>query len=99
MNMYKKWRTYRRGCIRILLLVLAGLMSLGQLQKIQLTNVSALYYHDFVILAVVVLSFPFLQNTWKWIIQKDWVRWFVRFVGIVAITLALAYMRYPVETW
>ncbi|KKS30870.1 MAG: hypothetical protein UU93_C0029G0002 [Candidatus Amesbacteria bacterium GW2011_GWA2_42_12] len=87
MNMYKEWRTYRRGFIRVLLLVLAGLMGLGQLQKIQLNDVSALYYHDFVIVAVVIVLLPFLKKTSKWAIKKKWVQWFIRFVAIVAISL------------
>lgn len=99
MNMHKHWRTYQRGCIRVLLLVLAGLLGLGQLQKIQLSNVSALYYHDFVIIAIVVLSLPFLQHTWKWFIKKNWVQWVFRFIAVISISLALAYMRYPVQTW
>jgi len=99
MNMHQKWRTYRRGFIRVLLLVLAGLLGLGQLQKIQLSNLSALYYHDVVILAVVIVSLPFLQQTSKWLIQKKWVRWFVRFIAIVAISLVVAYMNNPVQTW
>lgn len=99
MNIDKQWQPYWRSLIRILLLVLAGLMGLGQLQKIQLSNTSALYYHDIVIMAVVVLSLPFLQHTWKWFIQKDWAQWLFRFMAIVAISLVVAYMRYPVQTW
>ena len=99
MNMYKEWSTYRRGFIRVLLLVLAGLMGLGQLQKIQLNDVSALYYHDFVIVAVVIVLLPFLKKTSKWAIKKKWVQWFIRFVAIVAISLSVAFIIHPFQTW
>lgn len=83
----------------MLLLVLAGLLGLGQLQKVQLSNVSALYYHDFVILAIVILSLPHLQKTLKWLIQKKWALWFIRFVAIVAISLAIAFINHSIQTW
>lgn len=99
MNTHNHWQTHWRSLIRTLLLVLAGLLGLGQLQKVQVNNVLALYYHDFVIIGIVVLSLPFLQSTWKRFIKKNWTQWCIRFIAIVLISLALAYMRYPVQTW
>src|SRR3990167_68460 len=99
MNIRKQWQTFWRGLIRVLILVFAGLLGLGQLQKLQLTTVSAFYYHDVVIVSIIILSLPFLQKTWKWIMQKDWARCLVRFIAVVAVSLAVAYIHNPIQTW
>ncbi len=99
MNIHKNIDTIWRKTVRILFLVFTGLLVLGQFQKIFLSRLSAMYFHDIVVVVLVGLAMPLVKKHWKKLTKPLWVRWLGTFLLITLISLLLALLFNPFSDW
>jgi hypothetical protein len=89
----------------LFLIILTGLLSLGQLQRLTLGPVTALYIHDILISSWILLlvSTNFktvLQEAWKYIVIffSNWMLVLATLLGIIGWTAAIATDTFPLWT-
>jgi len=77
-----------RLALRVLILLIFGLLSLGQFQRIELSSRAALYFHDFLFLLLpLILIIFFWKNTLELLKKDSLIRAVVLFVSILMLSL------------
>jgi hypothetical protein len=80
---------------KILLLIISGLMILGQFQRISLFGNVSFYLFDVVIAAFVLITISSSTTTLKTVLQTTWGSLAKRFLQVVLLTFALAVFSHP----
>lgn len=78
------------SCFRILVVVLAGLLILGNFGRIILSDKVAIYLHDVLFILVAGWTLLHARQSWVFLIKHAWFKPFSIFVGITALSLVIA---------